>query len=227
MNILKKNIFTKNMNKIIFVIPCFNEEKNILKVIKTFQKYGKTIVVDDGSKDSSYEIAKKNSDFVIKKPTNTGYNSTLLVGLNYAFKKLQNYKILITVDADNQHKAQYVKHFVKKLKKFDIVVGKRNFFNRKVEKKISDMCYKKFNIKDPLSGMKGYKIKTVSKYIYKLKKNINYQGMFFFHWLGYLSISNINITVRRSGKISSTGSGKKINTEFLTSYLKCSKLVIN
>ena len=51
------------MDKIIFLIPAFNEEKNLKKVILQFKKYGSIFVINDGSTDKTEEIAKKNSKY--------------------------------------------------------------------------------------------------------------------------------------------------------------------
>ena len=51
--------------KISVVIPAHNEEKQIGKVVKETKKYvDKIIVVDDGSKDKTKELAKKNKAVV-------------------------------------------------------------------------------------------------------------------------------------------------------------------
>ena len=54
----------KSIKKIGIVIPAFNEEKTIKKVILGAIQYGIPIVVDDGSEDSSLEAIKKFSDKV-------------------------------------------------------------------------------------------------------------------------------------------------------------------
>ena len=53
------------------VIPAYNEEKKIAKVVKSVQAEGfnSIIVVDDGSKDKTYREAKKAcKDVVLQKP---------------------------------------------------------------------------------------------------------------------------------------------------------------
>ena len=77
------------------IIPCFNEEKNLNKLlekIKTiFQKYNfiKVILVDNGSSDNTKVIIKKNSLYsnnnfnlvVVKK--NIGYGNGILKGIDF------------------------------------------------------------------------------------------------------------------------------------------------
>ena len=44
-------------NKLCIVIPSYNEEKTIAKIIKTSLLYGKVVVVDDGSTDRTAKIS--------------------------------------------------------------------------------------------------------------------------------------------------------------------------
>ena len=57
------------------LIPAYNEEKSILEVIrklKSLRKFYKIIVIDDGSEDRTYEIAKKTRVIVISHKKNKG-----------------------------------------------------------------------------------------------------------------------------------------------------------
>ena len=45
--------------KVAFIIPAYNESLTIQKVIKSINKFGKAIVIDDASTDSTGTIAKK------------------------------------------------------------------------------------------------------------------------------------------------------------------------
>ena len=57
---LKKN------HNICFIIPAFNEEKRISKIILNLRKLGEVIVIDDFSSDKTNLIAKKSGAKVIK-----------------------------------------------------------------------------------------------------------------------------------------------------------------
>ena len=46
------------INKIAIIIPAFNEAETISKVIRSVSKLGKVIVIDDGSNDSTADVAK-------------------------------------------------------------------------------------------------------------------------------------------------------------------------
>ena len=131
------------MSNIIFLIPAFNEEKNLKMVIFQFKKHGAILVVNDGSTDDTEKIAKKYSNYYIKNFSNKGYDYSLQKGLRYISKNLNCLKYVVTVDADGQHRSSEVKKIIKQLNKYDVVVGSRNFYNRKIEKEISNISKKK------------------------------------------------------------------------------------
>ena len=65
------------------IIPAFNEEKTINKVVKSIKNYCKNIiVVDDGSFDDTFKQAQKSGAKVIKLETNKGYDNALEIGFN-------------------------------------------------------------------------------------------------------------------------------------------------
>ena len=212
------------MDKIIFLIPAFNEEKNLKKVILQFKKYGSIFVINDGSTDKTEEIAKKNSKYYLKNFKNRGYDYSLQRGLKFISKNLNFFEHVITIDADGQHKLNQLTKIIKKLKRYDVVVGNRNFYNRPIEKKISNISNKKFKIADTLSGMKGYRVKILKKNLPLIKKEINYYGMFFLEWINNISSTNVNITVNKKNKQSSMGENKEIEAQFLNNFLKILKV---
>ena len=108
------------------VVPTLNEEKNIAKVLQDLKKHVKTtIVVDDGSTDNTFEIAKKHADIVIKHPINTGKGIALKTGFKAALELNQD--IIITIDADGQHDTSDIPKLINELKTndLDMVIGSR------------------------------------------------------------------------------------------------------
>ena len=67
-------------SRIAFLIPAYNEEKTIAKVMKSLPNGVSVIVVDDGSSDRTLEMAKKNQAHIIRNHTNQGYEKSLLLG---------------------------------------------------------------------------------------------------------------------------------------------------
>ena len=88
-------------SRVAIVIPAFNEEKTISKVVRAANKFGKSIVVNDGSKDNTGEIAKRSGAIVFMHKINLGYDAALNTGFKKAAKLKFDY--IITLDADGQH----------------------------------------------------------------------------------------------------------------------------
>lgn len=108
------------------VIPAYNEEKNIEKIMQGVKLFFKNIlVVDDGSKDKTYEIASRYAK-VIKLPKNRGKGFALRKGCDYVKSKAE---IIIVMDSDGQHKPEDIPRLLKPLEEVDIV-----FASRKINK---------------------------------------------------------------------------------------------
>ena len=113
--------------KVFVVIPAYNEEKSIGNVIKTLKRegYDNIIVIDDGSKDKTYEIAKENNAIVYKHVINRGLGGALGTGIKAAL--INNADIIVTFDADGQHDAKEIKKVIEPIinGKADAVIGSR------------------------------------------------------------------------------------------------------
>jgi len=82
------------------------------------------IVIDDGSTDRTYELAKKAGCIVLRKEVNSGKGAAQKLGFKEAMKRGVEY--LITMDADLQHDPTYIPLFIDKLREgYDIVIGSR------------------------------------------------------------------------------------------------------
>ena len=74
--------------KIIIIIPAFNEEKNIFKVIKSLKNENSDwdiLVINDCSNDNTFKIAMDTKDaFVISLPCNLGIGGSVQTGFKFA-----------------------------------------------------------------------------------------------------------------------------------------------
>jgi|TARA_Y100000310_G_scaffold38077_1_gene35692 glycosyltransferase involved in cell wall biosynthesis len=110
--------------KIFAIIPAYNEQKHINKIVKETKKYvDKVIVVDDGSKDNTNEAAKKGKAIVLRHLVNLGKGAALKTGCDYAVKNKAN--IIITIDADAQHNPNEIPKFLENIKSCDVVLAYR------------------------------------------------------------------------------------------------------
>ncbi len=106
------------------VIPAYNEEMSIADIVRKTRKYiDKVIVVDDGSKDRTKDIAEKAGAVVLRHIVNLGKGATLKTGCDYAAKKGANF--IVVLDADAQHNPEDIPRFIEKLKKYDVVFSYR------------------------------------------------------------------------------------------------------
>ena len=112
--------------KICIIIPTYNEELSIEKVVKDFinQKHVEhVIVVDNNSSDRTVEIAKASNAKVITKNENKGYSHSLVLGLKEAIKTDAN--IIGTVEADGTFNAYDLEKIIPYLDNCDMVIGTR------------------------------------------------------------------------------------------------------
>ncbi len=121
------------MNKLAIIIPVFNEEKNIEKLIfdwmkevsKFYKKNFKIIIINDGSFDNTHNKIKKikNKSILYINQKNIGHGNTCFKGYKLAIKK--KYDLIFQIDSDNQCDPKYFKHFVNKIGREDAVFGNR------------------------------------------------------------------------------------------------------
>ena len=129
--------------QLVIGLPAYNEEKNIAKVILELQQITKIIVVcDDGSTDLTTKIAEKMGAIVVSHPKNLGYGAAIR-SIFLKAKEL-NADILVTFDADGQHRVQDISKVVEPIKAntADIVIGSRFLTDND-----SVPNYRKFGIK--------------------------------------------------------------------------------
>ena len=117
--------------KVVVTIPAFNEEKTIGYTIreiknvmdKTSYNY-KILILDDGSSDKTFEIARKNGAVVVSNKRNLGLAETFKREMKECLKLKAD--IIVHTDADGQYPAYYIPEMVKKVEQgYDLVLGSR------------------------------------------------------------------------------------------------------
>ncbi len=112
------------------VIPAYNEQKYIQRVLEKIKKsWANIIVVDDGSDDKTYELARTTVTHTLRHAINLGKGAALKTGSQYAFDKLGAQHVIF-FDADDQHDPTLIPFFAEALKKHEVVLGVRAFDNR-------------------------------------------------------------------------------------------------
>ena len=115
--------------KMLIVIPAFNEQHNILKVIRDIQESipeADILVINDCSVDSTSVQARMAQGVkVIDLPCNLGIGGAVQTGFKYA--KCMGYHYMVQVDGDGQHIPQEVQKLVDTINRSncDMVIGSR------------------------------------------------------------------------------------------------------
>ncbi|MDN4014200.1 DUF2062 domain-containing protein [Chryseobacterium gambrini] len=126
--------------KICVLIPTYNNEKTLKRVIDGVLDYTEDIIiVNDGSTDSTREILRSYSQIeVIDLPENKGKGNGLKIGFRKA--KELGYHYAITIDSDGQHYPDDIPVFVEALlneKEDVLLIGNRNMSQDGIPKKSS------------------------------------------------------------------------------------------
>lgn len=159
------------MERVSVVIPSFNVEQSIREVVERIPKdIFEKIVVDDGSKDRTGEIAKKAGAKIVTHDVNYGKGRAMRTGASIA-----KGDIIVFLDADLQHKPEDIYKLVEPIQKdrADITIGSRFLGNtksmplvRKISNFISTAMIRLFfgiNILDTQSGYRAIKKEYLEK----------------------------------------------------------------
>ena len=161
--------------KTLVVIPAYNEALNIEKTVHDLEVNAPEVdyvVVNDGSKDNTLEVLKKNDFNYIDGFCNLGLFGAVQTGFKLAIK--ENYDIVIQFDGDGQHSAKYIAPLVKEIEKGNnIVIGsrfvdeKKPFTARMMGSRLIAGAIKLMTgktITDPTSGFRGYDRACIKDY---------------------------------------------------------------
>ncbi len=113
-------------HKSLVAIPAWNEQGSISAVIDKVREHrpnADILVVNDGSNDSTAEVAKSAGAIVVSLPFNVGVGGAMRTAFIYA--KREGYGALVQVDADGQHDPADLDRVLDGLESADIVVGTR------------------------------------------------------------------------------------------------------
>jgi len=114
------------MERIMIIIPAYNEEGSIAKLLPSLNFPPQDIiVVDDGSIDNTFSESQSFGVHVIRHEKNEGKGMAHRTGFNFASKEEARW--VITMDADGQHSPKDIPKFIKaiKEKKGDMIIGER------------------------------------------------------------------------------------------------------
>ena len=207
------------MDKIAVLIPCYNEEKTIKKVVEDFKRElpeAKIYVYDNNSEDNTAEIAKK-AGAIVKCETRQGKGNVIRT----MFREIdaQSY---IMVDGDDTYPAENAKEMVDYVlnENVDMVIGdrlsstyfkenKRMFhgFGNKLTRVLINTIYNS-NIRDVMTGYRAFSYRFVKTFPV-LSKGFELENEMTIHALDKnLKVKNVIIEYRDRPE----GSESKLNT---------------
>jgi len=121
------------MSKVNVIIPAFNEENGIGKVIREIPKdiIAEIIVVNNASTDRTEKVAQENGATVLREPT-PGYGRACLKGIEYLRQLPVPPDIVVFLDADHSDYPEEVRELINPIleNKADLVIGSRALGNK-------------------------------------------------------------------------------------------------
>lgn len=217
------------MDKLYIVMPAYNEEANIETVVEDWypivEKIGngsKLVVIDDSSKDSTFQIMEKLKEgreaFEPLTKANSGHGATVLYGYHYALEAAADY--IFQTDSDGQTLPEEFWSFWELREKFDMVIGDRKerqdgfsrIFVTKTLKFVLWLCFK-VRIPDANTPFRLLKASTLKKYINLIPENFNLSNVILsvLYAKKQLAVKYLPITFRpRQGGVNSINMKKII-----------------
>jgi len=166
------------MTNEILIIPAYNEEENIARVIEGVNKNIRDIdilVVNDGSSDQTASVARKTGAKVISLPYNLGYGVAIQTGYKYALEK--GYDYVVQMDGDGQHDPSSIENLLGGVRSgdIDVAIGSRFLNNKKYKTSFPRKLGMKLfgsiaslimgqKVTDPTSGFQALNKKAIKFY---------------------------------------------------------------
>ncbi|MBR5376130.1 MAG: glycosyltransferase family 2 protein [Lachnospiraceae bacterium] len=122
------------MDKLYIVIPAYNEQDNIRKVINDWYpvvtgtgRDSRLLVIDDGSRDDTWKVLTEEADgkeqLIVKQKANSGHGPTILAGYRQALAEGADF--VFQTDSDGQTDPAEFGQFWELRGRYDIIIGDR------------------------------------------------------------------------------------------------------
>lgn len=92
------------------IVCAYNEAAHIEAVVLGASQFVPVVVVDDGSRDNTAEVASRAGAWVLRKPKNAGKGAALVTGFRWAVNS--GYKAAVCLDGDGQHDTGEIPKFL-------------------------------------------------------------------------------------------------------------------
>jgi glycosyltransferase involved in cell wall biosynthesis len=190
--------------KVSIIIPAYNEAETIGEVIlkiKMLYPEFEVIVINDGSRDETFSVAKKAGAVVYNHPYNIGNGAAIKSGIRVA-----SGDVMVFMDGDGQHEPEDISKMLSYIPEFDMVVGARSMGDQaSLGRALGNKVYNwvasyvtKFSIKDLTSGFRAIKSKSARSFLHLLPNTYSYPATMTLSVLrSGLSVKYIPIKIRK------------------------------
>ena len=207
------------MDKLYVVMPAYNEEENIIEVVKQWYPIleGKSdesrlVIADSGSTDNTHaileELQKEFSKLEILAETGKFHGPKVIALYDYAIKNKADW--IFQTDSDGQTNPEEFSTFWKMRKKYDGIFGHRKVrgdgqSRAFVEKVVCFLLkmYFKVKVPDANAPFRLMKVDVVEKYLYKMDPDYNLPNImittYFAHYKEKMAFKTITFKSRQGG----------------------------
>ena len=108
------------------IVPAYNEGGRLALTLESLcKRHANVVVVDDGSVDDTYDVARSQPAWVLHHVVNCGQGAALKTGIDFALAHGAEY--LVTFDADGQHSVEDIEALLEPIRsdRADVVLGSR------------------------------------------------------------------------------------------------------
>lgn len=194
-------------NRILWIIPAYNEARSIPKVVEDILSYDKDaeyVIISDGSTDETVRICAENGYSYIALSQNLGLTACFQTGMRFAYEN--DFDFALQFDGDGQHRAEDVGFLLEKAREgVDIVCGSR-FLSKKKGMNPRDLGSALLSfliflrtgqkLTDPTCGLRLYGREAITRF--SLEKNFSPEPDTLAHLLlAGMSISEVPVLVRK------------------------------
>lgn len=173
---------TEISKKILIIIPCYNEEKNVNALYKKISEVSihdceiVPLFINDCSKDNTLEVLRSSGARYLSNPINLNIGGTVQTGFFYAYKN--DFDFAVQMDGDGQHPPTELYKLIEPLlnQEANVIIGSRFIdkegFQSSAMRRFGINFFSKLNkllvgitIKDPTSGYRAYDRKAIEALI--------------------------------------------------------------
>lgn len=168
--------------KISIIIPAYNEETGLKPTLEKLKSQSwindyEIIVVDDGSTDKTFEVAKSAGVSVVRHNINKGYGAALKTGI----RKARGEKVVL-MDSDGQHDPSYLPGLIDMLGEHDMVIGTRTADSHQVKTRQAGKRVIRWvgeylveqKLPDYNSGFRGFDKKLIEKMLHIMPNGFSF-----------------------------------------------------